>query len=165
MFNTKLYPVTIDGETRHYLTPVSALAACEDSQTVAVLEPIDSADHDDFDPAFAALALHFGCALEDITSNNDDTIDCACEPGSYRIMTDSEATEALEQTINERIDDTVLPEIPEAYREYFDREAYISDQVDEINASGGRGRELATYDGNEIEVKIDNEYYYIYRVN
>jgi hypothetical protein len=48
----KLYPVTIDGETRHYLTPVSALAACEDSQTVAVLEPIDSADHDDFDPAF-----------------------------------------------------------------------------------------------------------------
>jgi hypothetical protein len=161
----KLYPVTIDGETKHYLTAEHAAANEPDDGTFAT-DPIDSDDHDDFDPHHAALALHFGVALEEIDESCDgDSLECDSEPGRYLVCDDGEADERFEQHIDEQIDETVLPEIPEAYREYFDREQYTSDQVDNINAGGGRGAALASYDSQEHEVKIDGEFYFIYRVS
>lgn len=41
----------------------------------------------------------------------------------------------------------------------------IDDFVEDAISSDGRGHFMNTYDGEENEVKVDGEYYYIYRIN
>ena len=75
-------------------------------------------------------------------------------------LTDNEADDLWDNMIDDYIDDCVLPDLPEAYRFYFDDEAFKRDC-----SFDGRGHTIASYDGNETEVKIGNEWYYIYRTN
>ena len=44
---------------------------------------------------------------------------------------------------------------------YVDRDAFIQGVLD----ADGRAHSLASYDGNEGEVSVDDEWYYIYRIN
>lgn len=41
----------------------------------------------------------------------------------------------------------------------------IDDFVDDAISSDGRGHFMNTYDGEENEIKVNDEYYYIYRIN
>lgn len=41
----------------------------------------------------------------------------------------------------------------------------IDDFVEDAISSDGRGHFMNTYDGEENEIKVDGEYYYIYRIN
>lgn len=101
--------------------------------------------------------------LEDelIQSSYDDS---QFEYGSqeYLVCIDSEADEAWDAYMDAYIDDCVLCDLPENYREYFDSEKFKKDCLYD-----GRGHSLASYDGNENEIALHTEHsiivYYIYR--
>lgn len=83
----------------------------------------------------------------------------------YLVVTDEEADELWNEDLENYIDECILHELPESYRQYFDREAWKSDA-----RYDGRGHSLNRYDGNEYEETVYNEYgerkdYYIYRQN
>ena len=76
----------------------------------------------------------------------------------YWVLTDDEANEAWDGELERYIDECL--EIPEAIRPYFDEEKWKNDARHD-----GRGHCLSSYDGHEHEVKVDGEWFYIYRVN
>jgi hypothetical protein len=87
------------------------------------------------------------------------------ENEDYKVLTDSEANDAWEEELNTYIDECILPELPEIYRNYFDNESWKKDARDD-----GRGHTLAYYDGEENEETVEHptdgrETFYIYRIN
>lgn len=113
-----------------------------------------------------ALAAHFGLtgALDEQirqTPYDNDVYEVDGEDGEYRVLTSAERDEAIEQAIESYIDECILPELPEAYRNYFDSAAWKRDVL-----LGGEGDSMiAPYDGSAHEECIDGEWYYIIRVN
>lgn len=81
-------------------------------------------------------------------------------PGEYLVLDDSERETMWDEALESYIDDCILDQLPKAYRNYFDCESWKSD----ARISDGAGHCLASYDGNEHEVMINGEWYYIYRV-
>lgn len=79
------------------------------------------------------------------------------EGREYAIGTDLECDVALEEALDQYIDDCILPELPEFAARYFDTDSWKNDAEYD-----GRGHSLATYDGNEIE--LDNDLF-AYRIN
>ena len=78
----------------------------------------------------------------------------------YLVCDDDEANDEWDNNLENYIEECVLDEIPEAYRSYFDNEAFKRDcEID------GRGHSLSSYDGNEIEYTLADETYYFYRTN
>ena len=116
---------------------------------------------DEFDDKVIALAAHLGCSLESINENSDDTYDSDDEPGEYWVLTDSEADEAFKESVENYVDECILPECPKNIRNYFDTDRFRRD----VEMSDGRGPSLAGYDGTEHEEKVDGEWFFIYRVN
>lgn len=82
------------------------------------------------------------------------------ENGDWMVCTDSEADAAWEKELDNYIDECVLPEIPDAYRFYFDDKSYKRDCKYD-----GRGHSLARYDGHECEQEVNGTTYYLYRQN
>jgi hypothetical protein len=78
----------------------------------------------------------------------------------YAVGDDDEADDAQDKNLEDYIDECILPEIPEPYRNYFDNEAWKRDARHD-----GRGHALSSYDGNENESKWNGEWFYIYRIN
>ena len=74
------------------------------------------------------------------------------------VYTDEEADEVWEESMDNYIEECVLNELPEQYRQYFDDEKFKRDC-----SFDGRGHGLSSYDGEEHEVKIDDTWYYIYK--
>lgn len=113
------------------------------------------------DRKVTALAKHFGVAEDTITDEGHNTYTVESEPGEYMVLTDAEADERWDEYLENYIDECILPQIlPEDLRSYFDHEAWKRDAKFD-----GRGHCLSSYDGNEHEVKIDDEWFYIYRTN
>jgi hypothetical protein len=106
-----------------------------------------------------ALAQHLGVKPSDITVI-DELENYEVDGSEYRVLTDSEADEANDESIQNYIDDCILPELPEAYRFYFDDEAFMRDA-----RMDGRGHNLNYYDGTEYEAEINGTWYYIYQTN
>jgi len=107
-----------------------------------------------------ALAYWLGCPMNDITVIDEERYDRGKE--SYRVLTDFEAEEAWEESLDSYIDECL--EIPKHLRFYFDEDKWKSDAK-----TDGRGHSLSSYDGeeNSVEVEIDGTEYefYIYREN
>jgi len=80
------------------------------------------------------------------------------DDGEYLVVTDDEADELWDQSLDSYIDDCL--EIPETMAAYFDREAWKKDA-----RMDGRGHSLSGYDGEECEETVDDVTYYIYRTN
>lgn len=101
-----------------------------------------------------ALANYLEVEESEIT----ESFGCYDTPhGDYSVLTDSEADDAWEESIDNYIDECILPELPLSYRGYFDRKQFHYDaQMD------GRAHSLSMYDGIEHELEGD---YYAYRVN
>lgn len=94
-----------------------------------------------------ALAKYLDINVEEITEHYSyfDTPE-----GEYMVLEDHEADQAWEESIDNYIDECILPELPERYRMYFDRDQFHYDaQMD------GRGHSLSPYDGNEHELEGD----------
>lgn len=98
-----------------------------------------------------------GETVEDYLSFNHKDLE-----DDYLILTDEEANEKWEESLDNYIDECILPEIPEAYRRYFDHKAFKFDAKFD-----GRGHSLSSYDGieNEEYVKEFDQTFYIYRIN
>ena len=75
-------------------------------------------------------------------------------------MTEDEANQAWDESLDSYLDDCVLPELPKVAQQYFDRDSWKRDARHD-----GRGHSLSSYDGEDNEVKVDGEYLYIYRTN
>lgn len=76
----------------------------------------------------------------------------------YLVYTDSGADVAWDADLDNFIEECVLPEIPKAYRNYFDDEKYKQDCK-----CDGRGNSLARYDGHEREQEVNGTTYYLYK--
>ncbi len=112
-----------------------------------------------------ALAQHL-CVrpgkIKESSYGHDDCqgYECETERGEWMVLTDSEAEERWNESLENYIDECILPECPEPVRSYFDREAWKRDARHD-----GRGHSLSGYDGEEWDETIDGVTYYIYRTN
>ena len=142
----------------------------------------------DYDERVIALAQHLNISLEPDFSNVDeetteeeqeeqraeaikevtDELDNIVEDydnrfsyynEEYLVLTDSEADDMEDQQLDNYIDECIMPEIPEHLQNYFDDEAWKRDA-----RMDGRGHIISTYDGCEYEEKVNDTWYYIYRV-
>ena len=78
----------------------------------------------------------------------------------YWVLTDDEADEKAEQYAYESAEDA-QQEIPPHLQQYFDEDEYIKDV-----SSSSRGQLLASYNGYEDSITLDNSsVFYIYRRN
>lgn len=78
----------------------------------------------------------------------------------YMVLTDEEANQKWEESLDSYLEDIVYPELPEYLRNYFDEEKWKYDA-----RMDGRGHSLSPYDGNESEETVEGETFYIYRTN
>lgn len=107
-----------------------------------------------------ALLKHLGReALEFETSSYDD---CLFENGDqeYLVLTDDEANDRWEESLDNYLEECVYPELPENMVNYFDDDKWKHDA-----RFDGRGHSLSHYDGAEHEYNIDGEWIFIYRIN
>jgi len=83
-----------------------------------------------------------------------------CYDVDYYVLTDSEADEKWDESLDSYLEECVYPDLPESMRFYFDDEKWKRDaRID------GRGHSLSSYDGNENEETVEGETFYIYRIN
>jgi len=135
----------------------------------------------DYDERVIALAQHLELDLEineadfeneeekeeaiqniiDELDNISNDYDNAYSYGNkeYLVLTDSEADEKEDEQLNNYLEECIYPELPENLRYYFDDEAWKRDA-----RMDGRGHIISTYDGTEYEEKVNDTWYYIYRV-
>lgn len=107
-----------------------------------------------------ALSTFLDMDVELITESSYDEKSFETEEGEYLVLTDSEADYLASYSIDNYIEECVLSEIPEPYRNYFDNEAFKSDIL-----LDGRGIQIASYDHEENEIMIEGFMYFIYRTN
>lgn len=103
-----------------------------------------------------ALAKFLGCKKKEIEESNYNDSVFEYYDQEYLVVTDEEGDEMWDDYLESYIDECILHEFPEGYRNYFDRESWKSDA-----RYAGRAHSLATYDGDENE----QDGYYIYRTN
>jgi hypothetical protein len=133
-----------------------------------------------------ALAEKFGCAPKDVGEYEDGEYEI--DGIDYLVLTDSEAFEKAEECIEENlwafspyflscvtgVDESVFEAIQDNGK-WEDNNGAIMSILDATNTSisevageaiswDGRGHFLSKYDGEEIEVYADGEYYYCYRI-
>jgi hypothetical protein len=114
------------------------------------------------DERIIALVQHLGLDKKgaesiNISSYNDNILEYGDQ--EYYVMDDDEADREYERQLDDYIDESILPEIPEAYRQYFDSEKW----KDDARIDGSRGQMLNSWDGNEHEEEVNGTDYYIYR--
>lgn len=106
-----------------------------------------------------ALATELDCALDEVATYGDDKY-FEAEGGEYMVLTDEEANEAWDESLDSYLDDCILGELEGPIAQYFDREAWKRDARHD-----GRGHSLNSYDGSEEGQHVAGSYLYIYRVN
>ncbi len=113
--------------------------------------PEDAVELDvDFDEAMRQLALMI--CHDFSTAGKVDDERREVEIGSnhrYIVATDSEADDLWDEDLDNFINECVLSELPERYRDFFDRERFK-----EYCRSDGRAHTLARYDGHENYVDL-----------
>lgn len=115
---------------------------------------------DDWDEACRILALrHSLDEWDGYATVSDKTVSLG--RGDWLVVTDDEADELWNASLESYLDDCVLAALPEIARNYFDREAWKKDaRID------GRAQSLATYDGDEDYIDLHGyETLYVYRTN
>lgn len=103
-----------------------------------------------------ALATHLECRWTEIepSTYSDDTFEA--EGGGYMVLTEEEANDAWNASLESYIDECINPEIPDWIAPYFDHEAWKRDA-----RFDGRGHCLSPYDGEEHEVFAESGPYYL----
>lgn len=124
--------------------------------------PICQGQWDATENRVKAYAAYREISIEDADAAQTTCDEQRFEDGNeeYLVVTDSEADELWDADFENYVDECILHELPEAYRGYFDTEKWKSDaKID------GRAHSLSRYDGDEDEIEIDGETFYIYRQN
>ena len=76
----------------------------------------------------------------------------------YRVYTDEEANDALDEALDLYCEEHILSQIPNYLHQYFDDEEWKDDN------SSDRGFYLGYSDGDEHEETINSTTYYIYKI-
>ena len=76
----------------------------------------------------------------------------------YRVYTDEEANDALDEALDLYCEEHILSQIPSHLQQYFDDEEWKDDN------SSDRGSYLGQSDGDEHEETINGNTYYIYKI-
>lgn len=98
--------------------------------------------------------------IEDINELDIDTDEVTINGENLFVLTDDEAEDRYEQELDWYIEQCIMPEIPKYLQYYFDEESWKRD----TRIDWSRGRAIASYDEDEHEFNIDEEWIYIYRV-
>ncbi len=114
-------------------------------------------EFDDFDNPGKALALArlIDSAPDEIEEDGDLFTAYGRE---YLVLNDDEADEAQEAELDNYLEECVLPELQGSLAAYFDTERWKEDAKQD-----GRGHSLGRYDGEEHEIEVDGDTFYIYR--
>lgn len=107
-----------------------------------------------------ALAQHLGVPKKDIEQSTYDENLFEFANEEYLVVTDEEADELWEQELDYYLEECVYPELTGNLAGYFDDEAWKRDAKFD-----GRGHSLGRYDGHENYENVEDETFYIYRVN
>lgn len=114
-----------------------------------------------FDVKVLALAAHFGVEPTEIAELSTNTFEVASKPGEYVVYTSDERDAAVSEAVDNYIDEVILPELPEAYRGYFNAEAFKRD----VGFGGDEDGMISPYDGSVNEQQVDGAWYFIIRSN
>ncbi len=121
-----------------------------------------STSFENADDRVKAFASFEGCSVQDaegyVSSYDEQTFDIGNR--SYLCVTDSEADELWDADLENYIEECILHELPEQYRQYFDSEGWKDDA-----RMDGRAHSLNRYDGGEEEIEYNGTDFYIYRTN
>ena len=103
-------------------------------------------------------------AINDFRNELDNIVEDYDNRFSYHnkeflVLTDSEADEEEDRQLDNYLEECIYPELPENVRYYFDDEKWKRDA-----RMDGRGHIISSYDGAEYEEKVNDTWYYIYRV-
>lgn len=107
-------------------------------------------DVDEDEEKILALMEHTGDEYSECESHID--LD------RYRVYTDIEANNALDEALDLYCEEHILSQIPSYLHQYFDAEDWKSDN------SSDRGFYLGQSDGDEHEETINGNTYYIYKI-
>lgn len=107
-----------------------------------------------------AVAEFLNVDIEDLKESSWDENIIEYGSEEYEVLTDEEADERWEDELQNYLEECVLPELPDNLQYYFDEEKWKRDA-----RFDGRGHCLSRYDGNEEEITIEDETFYIYRQN
>ena len=107
-----------------------------------------------------ALAQHLGidvcnvwmCGYDDVTLGADGE-------GVYLVVTDDEANDLWDKSLESYFEECVLSQIPEHLQYYFDEELWKQDAK-----TDGRGHALSLYDSCEESEEVEDEVFYIFRI-
>lgn len=116
-----------------------------------------------YDIEILALAEFLNIDPSEVSEERYDHYDMrvfSADGGEYAVANDSEADNAWDQSLESYLEECVYPELPDPLKNYFDDEAWKHDA-----RYDGRGHSLSSYDGKENEVKIGDEWFFIYRTN
>jgi len=100
------------------------------------------------------LETHFSTIEE--TTYNDNSFEA--EGSKWLVVTDEEADDLWEESLDNYLKDCVYPELPDNMQNYFDDEKWK-----ENAKMDGRGHSLNRYDGSEYSEKVNDTYYFIYQ--
>ena len=108
------------------------------------------------DDQFYAIAFTLMPSFEEMSDASLSGTNLEIMGNEYLFGTDAEMDELWDEYLDNYIDECILPEVPEAFQNYFDDEKWKSDAKDD-----GRAHSLASYDGHELS----HGDYYFYRTN
>ena len=122
----------------------------DDSRLLSFYENVILYDVNEYEEKILALMEHTG----------DEYSECETyiSLDNYRVYTDREANDALDQALDEYCEDHILSQIPSSLHQYFDDEEWKDDN------SSDRGSYLGQNDGEEHEETINGNTYYIYKI-
>lgn len=154
----KQLPENFEDELNSLLDDIEAE---EESKQERQVEDTDLDLFQDFNEPECALAL--ALMLDLCVNEIDDIIEEGnnrwCVQGTdYLAGTDDEMDELWDEDLDNYLEDCVYPDLPENMRMYFDDDAWKRDAK-----MDGRGHSLNRYDGDELEQKVNDTYYYAYR--
>ena len=97
-------------------------------------------------------------ALMEHTADGYSECETHLDLDRYRVYTDEEANDALDEALDLYCEEYILSQIPSHLQQYFDIEEWKDDN------SSDRGHYLGQSDGDEHEETINGSTYYIYKI-
>ena len=122
----------------------------DDARLLSFYENVILDDVDQDEEKILALMEHTGEEYSECETHLD--LD------RYRVYTDEEANDALDEALDLYCEEHILSQIPDCLQQYFDDEEWKD------NNSSDRGNYLGESDGNEHEETINGNTYYIYKI-
>ena len=122
----------------------------EDARLFSFYENVILCDIDKYEEKILAIMEHTGEEYSECETHLD--LD------RYRVYTEEEANDALDEALDLYCEEHILSQIPRSLHQYFDDEEWKSDN------SYDRGSYLGQSDGDEHEETINGNTYYIYKI-